>query len=102
MRYMDDGRAFLHPVKRGWRSTGDKLEYCKKWEIEDAGKSQLEVTVEVVKESMRGVTDYLKFTYETGEDYDGGWLPTLDTSLKVSPHNQTKYKYRVSQRTVNT
>ena len=65
-------------------------------------RSQLEVTVEVIKESMRGVTSFLKFTYETGEDFPGGWLPTLDTSLKVASNNLTLYKYFEKPTTINT
>ena len=42
--------------------------------------------------SMDGVENYLKFTGETGEDFEGGWLPTLDTNLKVTKENKVLFK----------
>ena len=51
-------------------------------------RSQLDVTSDVIKMSMNGVTNYLEFTYETGCDYEDGWVPTLDANLVVSPTNQ--------------
>ena len=104
MRYMDDGRALLQALKRGWRWRNNRLVYCLRWEQEDVKRSQLEVTVEAVKESMKGVTNFLKFTYETGEDYQDGWLwlPTLDSNLKVSPTNTVLYKFYEKPTTINT
>ena len=69
-RYMDDGMLFLHPVKRGWRWTGEGLVYSKRWEQEDEGRSLLEVS-----DSMEGISSYLSFTFESGADYQDGWLP---------------------------
>ena len=42
---------------------------------------------------MVGVEDYLRFTMETGEDFTDGWLPTLDTNLKVDKNNRIVYKF---------
>ena len=43
---------------------------------------------------MNGRKKFLKFTMETGEDEGcNGWLPTLDTSLKVDERNIVQYKY---------
>ena len=33
-RYMDDGRLFCHPIKRGWRWVEGKMLFCLKWEAE--------------------------------------------------------------------
>ena len=48
-------------------------------------------------ESLKGIESYLDFTVETGEDEEflrgGGWLPTLDTSMKVSERNQVVFKF---------
>ena len=51
---------------------------------------------------MRGVTNFLEFTHESGEDYQDGWLPTLDTSLVVAPTNQIWYRYFEKPTTTNT
>ena len=42
---------------------------------------------------MKGVEKYLSFTVESGEDFEGGWLPTLDTNLKVGSDNQIQFKF---------
>ena len=102
MRYMDDGRIVLYPIKRGWRWINSGLVYCKKWEVEDENVSLLDITVRALQESMKGVASYLKFTYETGSDYVDGWLPTLDTNLKVDDKNQIIYKYYEKPTTTNT
>ena len=57
LRYMDDGRLCLHAVKRGWRRVVGRMLYCKKWENEDQTRTLLDITVEAMKESMRGVTE---------------------------------------------
>ena len=67
-RYMDDGRIFLHPVRRGWRWVDGKMIFCLRWEQEDQARTLLDITVEAIRGSMVGVADYLKFTYETGTD----------------------------------
>ena len=100
-RYMDDGRLFCHPIKRGWRWLDGRMVYCLRWEAEDWDRSLLDVTVEAIKGSMAEVIKYLRFTFETGSDYDG-WLPTLDTNLMIDSNNQVLYKYYEKPTTTNT
>ena len=69
LRYMDDGRVFMPPVKPGWRWVGAKLLFCHAWQVEDAKLSPLEITKRVVHGSLGGVMSYLKFTIETEEDF---------------------------------
>ena len=40
-----------------------------------------------------GVESYLEFTVESGEEFSDGWLPTLDTSLKVGEQNQILFRF---------
>ena len=42
---------------------------------------------------MKGVETFLDFTVESGEDFEGGWLPTLDVNLKVGSDNVIMYKF---------
>ena len=42
---------------------------------------------------MDGIESYLKFTVESGEEFPEGWLPTLDTNLKVGEDRTIQYKY---------
>ena len=71
-------------------------------QIEDESRSTLDITLDIMKDSMRGVMTYLTFTYETGRDYQDGWLPTLDTSLLVDSRNKILYRYFEKPTTTNT
>ena len=103
VRYMDDGRSFLQPLKRGWRWYGGGLQYSQEWASQDKNMTPLEVTARALKDSMNEVEDYLEFTVETCKDFEGGeWLPTLDTSIRVNGDNQIQYKYFEKPTTTNT
>ena len=78
------------------------MQFCLRWEQEDEGRELLDITVEVIKNSMKGVIEYLDFTFETGTDYQDGWLPTLDTNLIVGDGNIVTYKYFEKPTTTNT
>ena len=93
VRYMDDGRVFIHSIKRGWRWDEGELVWRKEWEEEDALVSMREVTKRVVHRSMQGVLPFLNFTTEVGEDFEDGWLPTLDLSLKVDERGVVMWKF---------
>ena len=91
-RYMDDTRTLLHAIKHGWRGDENGLWFSLAWQEEDQKLSSTEITKRVLLKSMEGVENYLKFTGETGEDFEGGWLPTLDTNLKVTKENKVLFK----------
>ena len=92
VRYMDDGRVFIHSIKRGWRWEEGELVWMEEWEVEDAGVRLKEVTKRVVNKSMQEVLPFLNITTEIGEDFEDGWLPTLDISLKVDEREQVLWK----------
>ena len=102
MRYMDDGRKFLQPLRRGWRWEEGTHVYSRRWELEDEGRSPLDITIAVLRETVRGILSYLSFTFESCQDYEDGWLPTLDTSLRVNMNNQVEYKYYEKPTTTNS
>ena len=83
-RYMDDGRAMLHPIKAGWRWEGGELLYCQEWEDEDGNISPLERTRRVIQGSVGGILKGVELTLETADDFGGKWLPTLDVQLRVT------------------
>ena len=56
-------------------------------------RTLLDITVEVIRESINGMFGFLKFTVETGCDFVDGWLPTLDCSLRVNEMNVVDYKF---------
>ena len=88
---MDDSRTLLPPIRAGWRYKDGKLLFCKTWEQEDKDKSGDKITKEVLLGYMQGVENYLAFTAEVGEEFDG-WLPTFDTKMMVDRSNRILYK----------
>ena len=92
-RYMDDGRAILYPIRPGWRWCGQELEWCLRWEMEDKALTSTDRTARALEGSMRGIMGFLDFTIETGEQFSDGWLPSLDTNLKVDDKNVVLYKF---------
>ena len=102
MRYMDDGRAFLFAIKAGWRWIEGDLKFCKRWEQEDQHLTTTERTRKVIHGSMMDLEDFLNFTMETCEDFPSGWLPTLDTDLKVNENNIIQYNFYEKPRSRNT
>ena len=83
---------------------GDSMVYSRGWEVMDIveNKTHLEMTMGVVRETVKGIAEYLEFTFESGEEYPDKWLPTLNTSLRVSPSNIIEYKYYEKPTTTNT
>ena len=101
LRYMDDGRVFIHPIRPGWRwIQGDGLRYKERWRGEDEGLTPLEITRRVIEGSMQDVLPFLKFTTEVGEG-EGLWLPTLDILIRVEENNITSYRYFEKPTTTN-
>jgi hypothetical protein len=90
---MDDERVALFPLRAGWRWHGEDLRWCPRWEMEDRGISPLKRTRRALFGTMTGFEDFLKFTMEIAEDFPDGWLPTLDTNLRVDVCNIIQYKF---------
>ena len=101
MRYMDDGRAFLAPIRPGWRWEGGELRYTKRWMQEDELLEKVEITRRVLHNSMQEVLPSLSFTTEVGEG-DGKWLATLDTEIRVEMNNLISYRQYEKPTTTNT
>jgi hypothetical protein len=51
---------------------------------------------------MGGLEEYLTFTMETEDDFETGWLPTLDTEIKVTPRNKIEYSFFENPTNPNT
>ena len=58
--------------------------------------------MEIIRTTVKGILGYLDFTFETTEDYEDKWLPTLDTSLRVGSSNIVEYKFFEKPTTTNT
>ena len=101
MRYMDDGRSFLHPFKAGWRWVDGGLKYKEAWRVEDKHKTGQQITEEILRNSMQEIYPSLKFTTEVGEGEEN-WLPTLDIKLRVEKTNTISFQYFEKPTTSNT
>ena len=92
-RYVDDARAFMYPIRPGWRWMRGSLWWRADWEREDLMLSDVEITKRAVFGSMQGLTDCLSFTVETQEDFPDGWLPTLDFKIRITKDNIVEYTF---------
>ena len=83
-RYADDIRVLMRLLKVGCRWDGKEVVWSKEAEGEDvaASKSGVQITCEVIQKVLDTLMPGLTFTTESEEEF-GGWLPTLDTQLKV-------------------
>ena len=86
LRYMDDGRVFLYPLRPGWRWHGGGLRYKESWRMEDKEVTSVEITRRVIEGSMQEILPSLRFTTEIVEG-EGSWLPTLDIKIGVEENN---------------
>ena len=93
IRYMDDFRTLLAPFRAGWRWNNGRISYCRRWEDQDKNLTPIERTKRVLMGTMGDIEGYLGFTAETEEDFIDGWLPTLDTALRVTDQNQVAFKF---------
>ena len=69
--------------------------------MEDQNLSRTEVTRRILQGTMTGIEDFLEFTTETEEEFDG-WLPSLDTNLAVDKENMIVYKLFEKPMSANT
>ena len=87
LRYMDDGRVFLNPLRPGWRWHGGGLRYKESWRLEDK-----EITRRVIEGSRQEILPSPRFTTEIGEG-EGLWLPTLDIQIRVEENNVISFRF---------
>ena len=80
-------------LKEGWRWHEGNLAFSIEWEQEDkdSGKSETKRTGEELKKSMNEIFLFLNFTIELEEDFEDGYLPTLDTKLRVRVNGIVTY-----------
>ena len=95
VRYVDDIRVALPAIREGWRLIDGALKFTRRFELEDrlSEASAEKRTRGILGNTMQEVQKYLKFTVESEEEYEGGWLPTLDLNLKVREGSSIWYKF---------
>ena len=76
MRYVDDARAALPPIKAGWRWQEGSLTYCKRLEQEDSTIGGEQRTREIMGATMNVIEDTLTSLLSQGSSsQEGGYLP---------------------------
>ena len=83
-RFKDDILLALRALARGTIIKGDKLIIDEDKKIEDEGKTSAIVTMEIVKEIAERVDPEIKFTIDTPCNHPDGYLPVLDTKMRVN------------------
>ena len=90
LRYIDDLRIFMKPLRKGWRWTSEG------WAFDDSiedNRSPMARTCEEIAKSLNDVVSFLQFTTESEEDFLNGFLPTLDTQTKVLDNGEIQFKF---------
>ena len=54
LRYVDDGKVALQPIKPGWRWHEGGQKFCKRWEMEDQEQTDEYRTKEVIRMTLMG------------------------------------------------
>ena len=91
MRYMGDGRSFLHPFRTEWRWVEGGLKFREAWRLEEKEKTAQDITEGILRASIQEIYSSQKLTTKVGEG-EGGWLPTLDIKLRVEITNTISYR----------
>ena len=83
---MEDARTWVSTIRRGTRFQGGKFSWSKEDELQEETKTTCEeVTIREFGAALNSLTGFLKYTFETEDDFEDGYVPTLDTKLKVDP-----------------
>ena len=89
-RYIDDLRILLAPINPGWTWTNRRWVYNK--DMNDDRSADQRTKEEILK-TLNEVITTLKFTVETQEEYESGYMPTLDTQTRVGKNRKISFKY---------
>ena len=89
-RYIDDLRILLAPINPGWTWTNKEWYFNK--DMKD-DRSMDQRTKEEILKSLNDVINDLDFTVETQDEYESGYMPTLDTQTKVGNDRMISFKY---------
>ena len=90
MRYIDDLRLCMFPIKKGWYWCDGCWEFRK-----DAtdDRSPERRTKEECQKVFNSILSFLKFTTEGEEDFNNKYLPTLDFQTRVDASGLIVYKF---------
>ena len=89
MRYIDDIRIYMKPIRKGWYwHNGWKFDLHK---VDDRDPETR--TKEEMNKSFNEIIHFLKFTTEGQQDFPNNYLPTLDFQTQVGDNGLILYKH---------
>ena len=90
MRYIDDLRAYLRAIPKGWKWVHNG--WCYEEDSNDLRDSETRTKQELQK-SFDSIFSFLSFTTEGQQDFEEGYMPTLDTQTKVDTVGLIRFKH---------
>ena len=77
LRYIDDLRAYLFPISKGWSWGETGWQFSTENEANDM-RSDMTRTCDEIAKSLSSVVGFIKFTAENESEFTDNFLPTLD------------------------
>ena len=90
IRYIDDMRILLHPIKRGWKWSEEGWQFDPN-SIDE--RDPITRTCDELRKSFESLFDFLGFTTENELDFENSYLPTLDVETKVAENGTILYRF---------
>ena len=92
IRYIDDLRIYLRPIAKGWRWLEGGWVFDASF---DDTRNPQERTCQEIAKSLNDTMSFLTFTAESEDDFNNGFLPTLDAQTKVMDNGEIMFKFLV-------
>ena len=103
--FLDDDRPTVSTFKKGTKFDPDSRRFIedeeKKMRDIDEGLSGKEITSRELLKALNSLSENLEFTVEKDDDFESGWLPTLDFEMKFCTESN-KILYRYYQKPMKT
>ena len=90
IRYIDDLRIYLRPIAKGWRWLEGGWVFDASF---DDTRNPQERTCQEIAKSLNDTMSFLTFTAESEDDFNNGFLPTLDAQTKVMDNGEIMFKF---------
>ena len=91
LRYIDDLRLYMYPLKKGW--TWTVKGWCFNKDSVPDQRTDVQRTSEELCKSFNSIMNFLEFTTESEDDFKSGFLPTLDVQTHVNTDGYVSYKF---------
>ena len=97
-RLKDDILIITESLDRGTKFEDDKLVFDATKGMEDAQKSDEEVTMEVIRDIAGSVDSMITFTYDIPGNYSNGKMPALDLIVSINQAKDNRAEYELYEK----